>query len=105
MKTFVALALLSSSALAYQNGTYRCPQRTPGLPQDIYVVRTIELAEGAYAPFVDAFRHVGTPPEVRQYRVWGMATVHVSPDGSEVLQIANLNLSFENGRMRGCFLE
>lgn len=107
MTRFSILALvtaLGSSALAYQDGFYSC-KNIQDLPNNTYKITSVTVpGTSAKAPFVETTRyfHVGDEnSEIRQVQVSGFANVFKSNDG-ETLNLGNIELAFENGKMAKC---
>lgn len=107
MKFILALLTfgLSTSAMAYQTGTYTCKNREKTLPPDVYKITDKDIA-GATVPYVEITRHYlsnsSDPASQRTSTVRGLAAVSSINDNTELLMIGSLRLEFDNGQLFGC---
>ena len=93
--------LFSTSAFAYRDGTISCKNGRPELPNNIYKIETVQVGSSSL-PYVEITRHFKQGEGVQVATVRGFASIHSSKPGSELLQVGNLNLQFENGELFGC---
>lgn len=94
--------VLSTSAFAYKDGTFHCPNKD-GLPDNIYKVQTIKMGE-ASLPYIEIQRYLKfKDSEIKETSIRGFATV-ISGNllNSEVLSIENLELRFDGERFLNC---
>lgn len=108
MKFILALLAfgLSTSAMAYQTGTYTCKNSEKTLEPDVYKITDKDI-DGVTVPFVEVTRHFlsdSTDPNspARTSTVRGLATVSSINDNTEFLMVGNLRLEFDNGQLFGC---
>jgi hypothetical protein len=97
---FLAAALVSFSAQAYQDGTYICSSPTLQLT---YKISTVNL-NGVSVPHLDItkkyFKNTTDPTSVNKtYKIQGFATVYKTDTGTETLAIGNMALDTTSGRV------
>ncbi|WP_374075626.1 hypothetical protein [Bdellovibrio bacteriovorus] len=107
MKLFlVALAtLFTSSAFAYNDGTYRC-KTAVGVPDRIIKIQTQSFPGGAELPYVEITRFFRQNPNDQNSpyegsTVKGFASVSYMK-GREILMVAALRLDFVNNELQNC---
>lgn len=93
--------LITSTALAYKDGTYNC-KVGEGLPDRVIRIQTISLANGAAAlPYIEVSRSYKMGEELKTTEVKGFATVHKNGD-AEALLLAALRFDFRNDELQNC---
>ena len=103
MKSLIILTaiLFSTNALAYREGTISCKNARAELPNNIYKIETVQVGSSSL-PYIEVTRHYKLADGVQVATVRGLASVHSSKPNSELLQLGNVNLQFENGELFGC---
>lgn len=100
--TILALALTSTPALAYDEGTFRC-KNVEGVPDNVYVIKTLSVGDEAI-PFVEITRHYrsGVAGLISQTKVKGFASEFSTDGGNSSLSIGTLRIEFRDGGIVGC---
>jgi hypothetical protein len=98
----VLATLITSTALAYKDGTYNCKIGDGSIPDRVVRIETISLANGSAAvPFIEVTRSYKEGNQIKTNEVKGFATVHKTGD-NETLMLAALRFDFVNDVLQNC---
>lgn len=104
---FVICALLvfgSSTAMAYEEGFFRC-KGAGTLPDSTYKIESVNLG-AATLPYVEIqrfFKGVGGEPTAHNLKgLAAVSTTTVSGKQKETLMVAAVRLEFEDGKLLNC---
>ena len=102
---FVSLLSLSTSAFAYNEGTFTC-KNAEGLPGNTYKIENVSVA-GASLPYVEITRHYkSTDGQPADTVIRGIAVVSSSERNGktkEILALAAVRLEFDDqGNLVNC---
>lgn len=98
------ILLFASSAFAYPDGTIRCKNQ-PGLPDNVYSIKTVNLGGGVQLPAVEInrFSRGQDAQSIQETHIQGLATVARTNPEAELLMIGAIRLEFNSkGELFGC---
>lgn len=99
----LTLAMLSTPALAFKEGTYHC-KNIPGLPDNVYTFsKTSVGGDKEDLPYVDVVRYFQKKDNagISTTHIRGIASV-ATVDETETLILGYLRFDFENDKLVGC---
>lgn len=100
----VLATLITSTALAYKDGTYTCKIGDTGFERVIQI-ETITMGNGTTkVPHVNVKRSYKQGDKVYTTEAQGFATIHKTND-REALMLAQLRFDFINDQLQNCVTE
>ncbi|KYG66783.1 hypothetical protein AZI86_07005 [Bdellovibrio bacteriovorus] len=96
----VLATLITSTALAYKDGTYNCKVGDSGLPDRVIKIETITLGS-AKVPYMTVSRSYQQGGKIIQTEAKGFATSHIT-ENREILMLAQLRFDFINDEIQNC---
>ena len=101
------LLVISLSVFAYQDGNYSC-KNEDGIPNNTYQIKTVTLPgveQGV--PYVEISRFYKIESgnymaAIMETKMSGFPVKIIAPSGLEILQLAAINLEFDNKRLLNC---